>query len=194
LLDAALAEFSEHGFDGASTRAIAARASAHQPQINYHFTSKDELWRAAVDHLMTSFDEVFAPVRRSARPGADHDAREVFAEVVRGLCRFAAERPELNRIMIQEGTASSDRLEWIVERHLRARHDFIVAIWSELLAEGRAAPVDPELIHYLLVGAASLVYANAPEARLLLGVDPTETDRVTAHAETLIALLLPEPV
>lgn len=37
LLDAALVEFVAHGFDGASTRAIAARAGWHQPQINYHF-------------------------------------------------------------------------------------------------------------------------------------------------------------
>ena len=37
LLDAALVEFGAKGFDGASTRAIARRIGAHQPQINYHF-------------------------------------------------------------------------------------------------------------------------------------------------------------
>jgi len=51
LLDAALAEFGAKGFDGASTRAIAQRIGAHQPQINYHFASKEALWTAAVDHL-----------------------------------------------------------------------------------------------------------------------------------------------
>ena len=34
LLDAALVEFGAKGFDGASTRAIARRIGAHQPQIN----------------------------------------------------------------------------------------------------------------------------------------------------------------
>ena len=47
LLDAALVEFAAHGFAGASTRAIAERAGAHQPQINYHFSSKEALWQAA---------------------------------------------------------------------------------------------------------------------------------------------------
>ena len=51
LLDAALAEFARNGFDGASTRSIARRVGAHQPQIHYHFESKDSLWRSAVDHL-----------------------------------------------------------------------------------------------------------------------------------------------
>ena len=56
LLDAALHEFAAHGFDGASTRAIATRAGVHQPQINYHFDSKEALWRAAVDHLFARLD------------------------------------------------------------------------------------------------------------------------------------------
>src|ERR1700716_2630086 len=51
LLESALVEFGAKGFDGASTRAIASRIQAHQPQINYHFESKAALWTAAVDHL-----------------------------------------------------------------------------------------------------------------------------------------------
>src|SRR5664279_5420500 len=43
--------FSERSFDGATTRDIAARAGVTQPLLNYHFRSKDELWRAAVDSL-----------------------------------------------------------------------------------------------------------------------------------------------
>ncbi|MDT5326002.1 MAG: TetR/AcrR family transcriptional regulator, partial [Mycobacterium sp.] len=46
LLESALAEFGAKGFDGASTRAIARRVQAHQPQINYHFESKTALWTA----------------------------------------------------------------------------------------------------------------------------------------------------
>ena len=46
LLKSALVEFGAKGFDGASTRAIAARVEAHQPQINYHFESKTALWTA----------------------------------------------------------------------------------------------------------------------------------------------------
>jgi len=51
LLESALVEFGAKGFDGASTRAIATRVEAHQPQINYHFESKEALWAASVDYL-----------------------------------------------------------------------------------------------------------------------------------------------
>jgi AcrR family transcriptional regulator len=51
LLEAAAIEFAANGFEGASTRRIAARAGAHQPQINYHFSSKEDLWKATVARL-----------------------------------------------------------------------------------------------------------------------------------------------
>ena len=52
LLDAAIAEFAAKGFAGASGRRIAAAADAHQSQINYHFSSTGELWKAALLRLL----------------------------------------------------------------------------------------------------------------------------------------------
>src|SRR5690349_24612812 len=46
--------FAERSFDGATTREIAARAGVTQPLLNYHFRSKEELWREAVDALFAS--------------------------------------------------------------------------------------------------------------------------------------------
>src|SRR5258708_2096298 len=62
LLASALVEFGAKGFDGASTRAIARRVEAHQPQLNYHFDSKAALWTAAVDHLFGLLAEALAGV------------------------------------------------------------------------------------------------------------------------------------
>jgi len=168
LLEAALEEFAAHGFDGASTRAIAARAGVHQPQINYHFDGKEALWRAAVDHLFTELDDALADA-------ADR------AEAVRRFVRFAAARPELNRIMVQEATSDSGRLEWIVERHVRARYELVTA----LVGDG----VDPLIAYYSLIGAASLLYVNAPEARRLSGRDPVTPEVIEAHADLVVRLV-----
>jgi TetR/AcrR family transcriptional regulator len=79
--------------------------------------------------------------------------------------RFAAAHPELNQIMVHEGTEDSDRLRWMVERHVRAMYDAISASWQPLREAGIAAPLDPAMVHYVIVGAASMPYVNAPEAR-----------------------------
>src|SRR3974377_841976 len=60
ILAAALDLFSERSFDGATTREIAGRAGVTQPLLNYHFRSKDDLWRAAVDGLFETLSLALA--------------------------------------------------------------------------------------------------------------------------------------
>jgi AcrR family transcriptional regulator len=186
LLDAALHEFAAHGFDGASTRAIATRAGTHQPQINYHFASKEALWQAAVDHLFGRLDDL---LRSHGALGAEvAEDRAGFERMVRGFVRAAAGLPELNRIMVHEATADSDRLAWIVARHTRPRFDLITGAWRTLRDAGEVADIDEVVVYYSLIGAASLAYANAPEARHL-GCDTLAAEFVDRHADALVAML-----
>ena len=191
LLDSALVEFGARGFDGASTRSIAQRVDAHQPQINYHFDSKEALWAAAVDHLFRRLGEELADL---PLPGGTDDPVELasaFAEAVRRFVRFAAAHPELNQIMVHEATEDSDRLRWMVERHVRPLYEATRAVWQRLREAGIAAPIDSAMVHYVIVGAASLPFVNAPEARLLTGAEPTDPAWVEAHANGLVATLFP---
>jgi AcrR family transcriptional regulator len=190
LLDAALREFAAHGFEGASTRAIAAAAGTHQPQINYHFDSKDELWREAVDHLFARLDDTVGRHLRDMPSAIDDRTR--FANGIRSFVRAAAELPELNRIMVQEATIDSDRLRWIVERHTRPRFERLIADWRVLRAAGEVPDIDEVVLYYSLVGAASLAYVNAPEARLL-GHDTRSASFIDAHADALVILFLGGP-
>jgi AcrR family transcriptional regulator len=198
LLESALVEFGAKGFDGASTRSIAQRVDAHQPQINYHFASKEALWNAAVDHLFGLLGQAMEGVTfgdeslQDAAAGAEVDRLAAgVAEMIRRFVRFAAAHPELNQIMVHEATAASDRLTWMTERHVRPLYEAVNLAWARLRDAGVAAPIDPAMVHYVIVGAASLPYVNAPEARLLTGAEPTDPAWVEAHAAGLVATLLP---
>ncbi len=194
LLEAALLEFGAKGFDGASTRAIAQRVGAHQPQINYHFASKEALWFAAVDHLFSDLARTmqgFDDRRLLSKSLGVEDVAAAVAEMIRRFVRFAAAHPELNRIMVHEATTESGRLKWMTERHVKPLYDRVRPLWRRLRKAGIAAPIDDRLVHYVVVGAASTVYVNAPEARLLTGIEPTSARWVEIHAEGLVATLLP---
>jgi TetR/AcrR family transcriptional regulator len=192
LLQSALVEFGAKGFDGASTRAIAGRVQAHQPQINYHFESKEALWTASVDYLFGLLGEALGGPLPADPTGID-PARIAagFAYGIRQFVKFAAEHPELNQIMVHEGTAASDRLAWMTETHVKPFFNGLSPAWQVLRDAGIAAPIDNEILYYVLVGAASLPYVNAPEVRLLTGRDPTDTAWMSAHADGLVAILLP---
>jgi TetR/AcrR family transcriptional regulator len=192
LLESALVEFGDKGFDGASTRAIARRVEAHQPQINYHFDSKEALWTAAVDHLFGLLGETLNGVLPARLTEVDvSQLAEAFADGIRRFVRFAAEHPELNQIMVHEGTAASDRLAWMTEVHVKPLFDGIRPAWQMLRDGGVAAPIDAEILYYVLVGAASLPYVNAPEVRILTGRDPSDPEWIRAHADGLVSILLP---
>ncbi len=191
LLESALVEFGAKGFDGASTRSIAERVDAHQPQINYHFASKEALWAAAVDHLFARLGEELADLPLPASTDDPAQLAAAFAEAIRRFVRFAAAHPELNQILVHEATEDSDRLRCMVERHIRPLYDATRAVWQRLRDAGIAAPIDPAMVHYVIVGAASLPFVNAPEARLLTGAEPTDPNWVEAHAHGLVATLLP---
>jgi TetR/AcrR family transcriptional regulator len=119
LLESALIEFGAKGFDGASTRAIARRVQAHQPQINYHFESKTALWEDAVNHLFGLLAQALNGVIPTKLTGIDVAAlATAFADGLRRFVSFAAKHPELNQIMVYEGTAASDRLTWMTQTHV----------------------------------------------------------------------------
>ncbi|HEX7443143.1 MAG TPA: TetR/AcrR family transcriptional regulator [Acidimicrobiales bacterium] len=185
LLDAAAVEFAAHGFAGASTRRIAERAGAHQPQINYHFTSKEQLWRATVDHLFSLMDAELPGLG----DGPTTDA--AFAAVVRSFVRFSADRPELDRIINLEATAPSPRLDWLVATHLQPRFAAVSDGWTALRAAGHGADLTAGEAWEVLTSFGAMHFANAPMLTLLGihgGDGRIEAD---AHAERILAILMP---
>src|SRR5215831_1234771 len=71
ILNAAIAEFAERGFEAASIRAIADRLGLQHPLITYHYRSKDILWRAAAEHAFSQIRsgwDISAPEKSDLSP------------------------------------------------------------------------------------------------------------------------------
>ena len=71
VLDAAIAEFAEHGFHGASTPAIARRAGISQPYIYALFPNKKALFAAAHTRVVDRIRDGFAAAARGAKGPGD---------------------------------------------------------------------------------------------------------------------------
>jgi TetR/AcrR family transcriptional regulator len=189
LVDAALLVFAEHGFAGASTREIARRAGVALAALPYHFTTKEALWKAAADRIFGRLGEAF--LRRIA--GLEGvDPRTRLRLLLRDFVRFQAAHPELHRFMIQEGIGKSPRLAWLVEKHIRPIYDSVRALTEEAQREGFVRIGRPEHVHYMLIGAASSIYALGAEVELVTGLDPTDETLVAEHVATLERLFLRE--
>ena len=73
ILEAALDEFAEHGYHGASTEAIARRAGISQPYVFRLFGTKQELFKAVVTRCFRETLEMF---QRAAEGKRGKDALE----------------------------------------------------------------------------------------------------------------------
>lgn len=173
LIEAALVEFSTYGYEGASTRAIARRAGWHQPQINYHFSSKERLWEAAVGRL---FDELAAEV--APLEELEGEPAALFREAITRFVSFSARRPELHRIMGLESTSDSPRLRWIVGHYTKPAFERIAGAWAAVRESGLGAELNATEVWELVVGLGARPFANAPEVELVTGSAPKVDDQL----------------
>jgi TetR/AcrR family transcriptional regulator len=190
ILVAALEVFAEHGFDGARTRDIAERAGANLGLITYYFDTKEKLWQAAVSlafhELQTELGDVIAP---PAGEGADDRAR--LERLIRRFVHFVARRPAFMRLMNDEGKRDGPRMRWLADRYVKPMNAAVRGLLERAAASGAVPPIAPPILHYLALGAAGLVYSQAPECSYVTGVDPTGEGFADAHADALVRLLLP---
>jgi len=188
LLDAAILAFSENGFKGTSTRDIADRAGVHHPLITYHFKNKDQLWRAATDRIFREFN--ISLVKAMAEiPEVDPKARaEAF---IRTYVRYAFEQPALHKIILLESSYPSERLDWLVDSHLKPLYEMVVGQLEKLQELGVSPPGNPALLYNMIRVSAGGLLALGLEVRGTSRFDfedPLQRDEL---ADMIIRVFLP---
>jgi AcrR family transcriptional regulator len=168
------------------TRDIAAQAGTNLGLLQYYFLGKERLWRAAVDRVFGALGgalETVVPERL--------ETPEQLAEIIRVCVRFLAANPQLVRLMNDECKREGPRMRWLVDRHGRRLYETAVAVFEHGRRRGLLPALPAPHIYYLFIGAAGMMFSQAPECRRLAGTDPTTSDAtIEAHAETLIRLFV----
>ena len=181
ILEAALVMFSDHGFNAAATREIAALAGVNQGLITYHFKSKDILWREVANKIFSEARQNMANVM-FADSTTDPKTRQ--RNLIKAYVRFTAARPELFRFMVEEGKHPSQRSQWLVDTHLKPIYQGFLSIFAD------SADLAPHRF-YAMLGAGSLLFALGPVCDKLTGLNPYANDTIEAHANFVADLLVP---
>lgn len=81
LLNVATRQFGDRGFEGTSTRSIAAAAHTAMSSITYHFGGKEGLYLACADHIAAQIARKLAPVLDKVDPLAEMDRERAIAAI-----------------------------------------------------------------------------------------------------------------
>ncbi len=186
LIAAGMHEFAAQGFDGASTRAIATKAGLCKAAVDYHFGSKQDLWRAAAEKVFGEFHTTFGTALEMS---AGLDPRARAEALVTEAVVFFAKHPEFHRFVTAKGPGH--QMEWLIETHISPLHGVFDALISDLDEDlGEDAP-DRSHLFYMFIGAASAPYEMATEFQSVYDTSPFDADEVTRHAQSMIRTFLP---
>jgi TetR/AcrR family transcriptional regulator len=186
IIAAAREAFSTMGFEGASLRSVAKEAGAPHQLATYYFKTKEELWMAVMDELATGFlDQLGARIR--GLEGVD--AATKLRLVVREFVKYSAENPQLHRLMTMEGRKESERLVWLIGRHVSRFFAISTKLIGEAQALGAVRAGDPGQLHYCAIGIATAAFSLSPEYRLVTGIDPFTGAHVNEIADLVCDFL-----
>ena len=189
LLDAAIEAFSENGFKGTSTRDIAERAGVHHPLITYHFKNKEELWRAAADRIFSKFN---ASMGQALQEVINECPRTRMAMMIRTYVRYAASQPALHKVMVQEASHPSSRLDWLIKTHLRPLFEVTVKNLKELQDAGLAPQGNPAILFNLIRVSSGGLIALGHELKGTSGIDLEAPGTIDELSDMIIDVFLPE--
>lgn len=143
LVHAALKLFGRQGFDGTSTRQIAAEAKANIGSIAYHFGGKEGLRNAAADYIVDTIQTVagqaIGNLQAPAAALADTEAaRAHLAVALERMVAFIAARPEAGEIVqfvLRELSHPTAALDRIYDGVFEPAHHRLCLIWEQATGE-----------------------------------------------------------
>lgn len=191
LLDAAIEAFSENGFNGTSTRDIAERAGVHHPLITYHFKNKDTLWRAAADRVFLNFRESLS---RSFQDSDHACPKARMASLIRAYVYYAKQQPAMHKVLVQEAHFPNERLDWLIDSHLRPFFEPVFKLIEELQGLGVAPAGNAKLLFNMIRLSSGGLLALGNELKASSGIDVESTDTLDEIADMIVTVFLPGEV
>jgi AcrR family transcriptional regulator len=179
ILEAARAEFAEHGVHGARYDRIAVQAQANKERIYAYFGEKEALFAAVLTEQMALVAE--AHLIRDAQPLADH-AGELFD--------FHLAHPDLVRLLLWEALhygAAEVPGEEVRADHYRRRRETV----RQLVARSDAwadDPTDPGHLSLLLTSLVAWWFAAPQVARLHVDGDVADPVVQQRHRQLIVDL------
>ncbi len=181
--NAAITEFSQHGFNGTSTQAIAQRAGLKKSQLHYYIVDKESLYADVLSIVFRYWANLITFDTESMNPV------QVLTQYIRQKLEFSFTHPELSRIFTTELLSGAQRLEafWPDAVINTRRKVDLINSW---VAEGLLRKLDGRLL-LMHIWAMTQYYADyAVQAELVLEASLLDPQTRESIFEELVDFIL----
>ncbi len=181
ILNAAAEEFAGRGYDGATVRAICARAKVNVAAVNYHFSSKQELYMEVLAHLSADAEKWRLPDGAGIADSGEFRQRlRLWIDNFLGALAGVGSRQArlLTRLRLQEWHRASLREEEIFGQYMKPAADSLRSILEYAFPGDR---VRLECRLFALLSSCLYYFGNNPAVRRISG----DSDFFRNHLETI---------
>lgn len=137
IVQSALKVFSQYGLTGASMDQIAAEAQMSKSNIFYYFSSKEELYLAALSKVLADWVVPFDQLT------VEQDPYESLAEYIHSKVQHSKKFPEASRLFALEMIQGAPHLKGILKGSFKKIFKEKIRVLEQWIEEGKLNPVDP---------------------------------------------------
>lgn len=185
ILCAAITLFARQGFDAASIAGIANTAGVKKALVQYHFPTKEGLWRAAASQLLEGRNRQLAAFLETSSTDSPDTLRQAFKAVV----EYTRANPQWLWFIFHEAAVGSERRDWLIEHFLR--QDYLLG--ETFIRESQAAGImragSPLQLLHLISGALTYHLLVAPVTEAATGSDLAADPAIDQQVDLLLAML-----
>ncbi len=166
-----------------SVRELTRRLGVSHNLVHHHFGSKQDLWRAALDHgIGSTASELLGLLGESV---GSPDSRQILRDSITRGMELLMQRPAVVRILVDESARPGPRLDYLYERYLGPLNDTLSRFLSESDVPG-IRDVDSRVAALFVLSAASAPFTHGALAEKMgLGSASPGT-----YTEALVDLVL----
>lgn len=167
ILDTAEKLFSEHGYDGTSTRTIAHEAGVNMAMLNYYFGSKEGLYRSIFERKFKGFRQILIDLNEEDIPSWNKLHRYIDLYVERITNQSCFQRLMQHEISLQQRSETSG----FIRQNLLMNINELRRIIREGIENGSFREVDIDLTVATIFGTKYYISHLSNISSDLLGKD-----------------------
>jgi TetR/AcrR family transcriptional regulator len=163
ILREAEAQFARFGYEGASLEGIGAALGMSRHALLYYFPSKETLYRAVLDDVMSHWLSGMGELARAADPKAG------LAAYIAAKLKSSRERPDGSRVFTKEVIAGAPHYGEAITTQVQPALAADVRAFERWARDGRVQRADFRHLIFMIWAMTQAYADHAPQFALLLG-------------------------
>ena len=188
ILAAAVDSFARSGFEATSLAEVADRAGVKKALVQYHFSTKEQLWKeAALLIWQQRNDTLAAKLATEEKIDPAEQMRRGFV----ALIEFSLVNPQWLWFMFHEAAVGGERQAWLLENCMASDYQLGETFVRQFQSLGLIRAGSPMQLLHLISGALTYNLLVAPTTLKATGLDLSSGEAIDEQVLLLQQLLRP---